>query len=87
LLGKAGYYIMDLSACIVDGTYKAALASANCALSAAQSIVNINALLLPYVVRLGIIAGKRLRGRLLFINNARLQRTGFHQRQSCHIRY
>jgi acetoin utilization deacetylase AcuC-like enzyme len=38
LLGKAGYYIMDLSACIVDGTYIAALASANCALSAAQFI-------------------------------------------------
>ena len=38
LLGKAGYYIMDLSACIVDGTYIAALASANCALSAARFI-------------------------------------------------
>ena len=38
LLGKAGYYLMDLSACIVAGTYQAALASANCALSAAEVI-------------------------------------------------
>ncbi|PWB74980.1 MAG: acetylpolyamine amidohydrolase, partial [Anaerolineales bacterium] len=38
LLGRAGYYMMDLSACIVDGTYEAALASANCALSAAQAV-------------------------------------------------
>lgn len=37
LLGRGGYYIMDLSACIVAGTYQAALASANCALSAAHS--------------------------------------------------
>ncbi|MDO8754090.1 MAG: hypothetical protein Q7J80_09385, partial [Anaerolineales bacterium] len=44
LLGKAGYYMMDLSACIVEATFKASLASANCALSAAEfissSIVN-----------------------------------------------
>src|SRR6185436_11962038 len=39
LLGRAGYYMMDLSACIVEGTYPAALASANCALSAAESVV------------------------------------------------
>jgi acetoin utilization deacetylase AcuC-like enzyme len=38
LLGKAGYYIMDLSACIVEATYEAALTSANCALSAAEFI-------------------------------------------------
>ena len=31
LLGRAGYHIMDLSACIVEGTYSAALASADCA--------------------------------------------------------
>jgi hypothetical protein len=34
LRGRGGYYMMDLSACIVAGTYKAALVSANCALSA-----------------------------------------------------
>jgi acetoin utilization deacetylase AcuC-like enzyme len=38
LLGRAGYHMMDLSAPIVAGTYAAALASANCALSAAQAI-------------------------------------------------
>jgi len=38
ILGRAGYYMMDLSACIVAGTYQAALASANCALSAAQVV-------------------------------------------------
>src|SRR5688572_17105856 len=40
LLGRAGYYMMDLSACIVEGTYQAALASANCALSAAQAVTS-----------------------------------------------
>lgn len=38
LLGRAGYHMMDLSAPIVAGTYAAALASANCALSAARVI-------------------------------------------------
>ncbi|GAB4486963.1 MAG: histone deacetylase family protein [Anaerolineales bacterium] len=38
LLGKAGYYMSDLSAPIVAGTFEAALASAHCALSAAQDI-------------------------------------------------
>ncbi len=38
LLGRAGYHMMDLSAVIVGGTYLAALASAYCALSAANSI-------------------------------------------------
>jgi acetoin utilization deacetylase AcuC-like enzyme len=38
LLGKAGYYISDLSAPLVAGTYAAALAAANCALSGAKSV-------------------------------------------------
>ena len=38
LLGRAGYYITDLSAPIVAGTYPAALASANCALSGAKEL-------------------------------------------------
>ena len=33
ILGSAGYYIQDLSAPIVIGTYSAAIAAANCALS------------------------------------------------------
>jgi acetoin utilization deacetylase AcuC-like enzyme len=38
LLGKAGYYMMDLSSPIVAGTYPAALAAAHCALSGAKSV-------------------------------------------------
>jgi acetoin utilization deacetylase AcuC-like enzyme len=38
ILGRAGYYMMDLSACIVEGTYQAVLTSANCALGAAQAV-------------------------------------------------
>ncbi len=40
LLGRAGYYMTDLSAPIVAGTYAAALASAACALSAAQTVTS-----------------------------------------------
>jgi acetoin utilization deacetylase AcuC-like enzyme len=40
ILGRAGYHMMDLSAGIVEGTYKAALASANCALSGAMWIAD-----------------------------------------------
>jgi acetoin utilization deacetylase AcuC-like enzyme len=40
ILGRAGYYIMDLSAVITDGTYDAARAAADCALSAAHAISN-----------------------------------------------
>ena len=38
VLGRAGYYIMDLSACIGKGTYEAARSSVNCALSGAKLI-------------------------------------------------
>lgn len=38
ILGRAGYYMMDLSAPITAGTYEAVLASANCALSGAKCI-------------------------------------------------
>jgi acetoin utilization deacetylase AcuC-like enzyme len=70
LLGRAGYYIMDLSACIVEGTYQAALASANCALSAAESVFggqhNAFGLCRPP----GHHAGKDYAGGYCFINNA-----------------
>ena len=71
LLGRAGYYIMDLSACIVEGTYSAALASANCALSAAQVVAadgkhSAFALCRPP----GHHAGKDYAGGYCFINNA-----------------
>jgi len=71
LLGRAGYYMMDLSACIVEGTYAAALASANCALSAAQAVAadgerSVFALCRPP----GHHAGKDYAGGYCFINNA-----------------
>jgi acetoin utilization deacetylase AcuC-like enzyme len=70
LLGRAGYHLMDLSACIVEGTYAAALASVNCALSAAQAVAgeerNAFALCRPP----GHHAGKDYAGGYCFINNA-----------------
>jgi acetoin utilization deacetylase AcuC-like enzyme len=70
LLGRAGYYMMDLSACIVDGTYKAALTSANCALSAAQSIVNGQRSAFALCRPPGHHAGKDYAAGYCFINNA-----------------
>jgi len=71
ILGRAGYYMMDLSACIVEGTYQAALSSANCALSAAQVVAEKGersafALCRPP----GHHAGKDYAGGYCFINNA-----------------
>ena len=70
LLGKAGYYMMDLSACIVEGTYKAALVSANCALSAASYVLNDNASAFALCRPPGHHAGKDYAGGYCFINNA-----------------
>ncbi|RJP49370.1 MAG: histone deacetylase family protein [Anaerolineaceae bacterium] len=70
LLGKAGYYIMDLSACIVEATYQVSLASANCALSAAdfslENSLNSFGLCRPP----GHHAGRDYAGGYCFINNA-----------------
>ena len=70
LLGRAGYYIMDLSACIVEGTYQAALASANCALSAAETVVNGEQTAFALCRPPGHHAGKDYAGGYCFINNA-----------------
>jgi acetoin utilization deacetylase AcuC-like enzyme len=70
LLGKAGYYIMDLSACIVEATYKAALASANCALSAASSSFTLQNSSFALCRPPGHHAGKDYAGGYCFINNA-----------------
>jgi acetoin utilization deacetylase AcuC-like enzyme len=70
LLGRAGYYLMDLSACIVDGTYKAALASANCALSTAQEVSNGARAAFALCRPPGHHAGKDYGGGYCFINNA-----------------
>jgi acetoin utilization deacetylase AcuC-like enzyme len=70
LLGRAGYHIMDLSACIVEGTYQAALASANCALSAAEAVVNGARAAFALCRPPGHHAGKDYAGGYCFINNA-----------------
>ncbi|MBK9927888.1 MAG: histone deacetylase family protein [Anaerolineales bacterium] len=70
LLGRAGYYMMDLSACIVEGTYQAALASANCALSAAQAVIQGERATFALCRPPGHHAGKDYAGGYCFINNA-----------------
>ena len=70
LLGRAGYYIMDLSACIVEGTYAAALASANCALHAAEAVANGAQVAFALCRPPGHHAGKDYAGGYCFINNA-----------------
>jgi len=70
LLGRAGYHMMDLSACIVEGTYAAALASANCALSAAEAVSNGERSAFALCRPPGHHAGKDYAGGYCFINNA-----------------
>jgi acetoin utilization deacetylase AcuC-like enzyme len=70
LLGRAGYYMMDLSACIVEGTYEAALASANCALSAAESVASGARSAFALCRPPGHHAGRDYAGGYCFINNA-----------------
>jgi acetoin utilization deacetylase AcuC-like enzyme len=69
LLGKAGYYIMDLSACIVEATYEAALTSANCALSAADSAFSNQNSAFGLCRPPGHHAGRDYAGGYCFINN------------------
>lgn len=70
LLGRAGYYMMDLSACIVDGTYEAALAAANCALSAAEAVAHGERAAFALCRPPGHHAGKDYAGGYCFLNNA-----------------
>ena len=70
LHGRGGYYIMDLSACIVEGTYKASLASANCALNAAYSSFILHNSSFALCRPPGHDAGKDYAGGYCFINNA-----------------
>ncbi|MBI5824201.1 MAG: histone deacetylase family protein [Chloroflexi bacterium] len=70
LLGKGGYYLMDLSACIVEHTYKAALASANCALTAASSSFILHNSSFALCRPPGHHAGKDYAAGYCFINNA-----------------
>jgi acetoin utilization deacetylase AcuC-like enzyme len=61
---------MDLSACIVEGTYQAALASANCALSAAELVSSGERISFALCRPPGHHAGKDYAGGYCFINNA-----------------
>lgn len=70
LLGRAGYYMMDLSACIVEGTYEASLASVNSALSAAEAVSNGERAAFALCRPPGHHAGKDYAGGYCFINNA-----------------
>ncbi|GAB4544032.1 MAG: histone deacetylase family protein [Anaerolineales bacterium] len=70
LLAKGGYYLMDLSACIVQGTYRAALGSANCALSAAEFAANENARAFALCRPPGHHAGRDYAAGYCFLNNA-----------------
>ena len=70
LLGRAGYYMMDLSACIVEGTYAAALASANCALSVAEIVASGERCAFALCRPPGHHAGRDYAGGYCFINNA-----------------
>ncbi|MFZ5820704.1 MAG: histone deacetylase family protein [Chloroflexota bacterium] len=70
LLGRAGYYMNDLSAPILAGTYRAALASANCALSGARAIAGGERAAFALCRPPGHHAGKANCGGYCYLNNA-----------------
>jgi acetoin utilization deacetylase AcuC-like enzyme len=75
ILGKAGFFLLDLSVPVVEGTYAAVLASANCALSAAQAIAPISSSSIPHSSFAlcrppGHHAGRDIAGGYCFLNNA-----------------
>ena len=70
LLGRAGYHIFDLYAPIMDGTYRAALGSANCALSGAKAIVEGERSAFALCRPPGHHAGKSFCGGYCYLNNA-----------------
>lgn len=70
LLGRAGYYMMDLSAPILAGTYAAALAAANCALSGAKAITGGERAAFALCRPPGHHAGKANCGGYCYLNNA-----------------
>jgi acetoin utilization deacetylase AcuC-like enzyme len=74
ILGKAGFFLLDLSVPVVEGTFLAALSSANCALSAAEFIAPSPFPRLPSAFALcrppGHHAGRDIAGGYCFLNNA-----------------
>lgn len=70
VLGKAGYYMMDLSAPIGAETYQAALQSANCALSGAAALVSGERSSFALCRPPGHHAGKTNCGGYCYLNNS-----------------
>jgi acetoin utilization deacetylase AcuC-like enzyme len=74
ILGKAGFFLLDLSVPIVEGTYAAAIASAKCALSAAEkissSILHDPSSAFALCRPPGHHAGHEIAGGYCFLNNA-----------------
>jgi len=70
VLGRAGYYTFDLSAPIMDGTYRAALGSANCALGGAKAIVDGERSTFALCRPPGHHAGRSFSGGYCYLNNA-----------------
>jgi acetoin utilization deacetylase AcuC-like enzyme len=70
LLGRAGYHMFDLSAPIMDGTYRAALGSANCALGGAKAITEGEKSAFALCRPPGHHAGKSYCGGYCYLNNA-----------------
>jgi acetoin utilization deacetylase AcuC-like enzyme len=83
ILGKAGFFLLDLSVPVVEGTYSAALSSANCAISAAQETLSSSTAdatppsgfrIPPSAFALcrppGHHAGREIAGGYCFLNNA-----------------
>ncbi len=70
LLGRAGYYMMDLSAPIVEGTYRAARASVDCALSAAAQVASGQRAAFSLSRPPGHHAGRSNCGGYCYFNNA-----------------
>jgi acetoin utilization deacetylase AcuC-like enzyme len=70
--GKMGYYCFDASTPIVEGTWEAALAAAQCALTAAAHVVEGDASAYALCRPPGHHAGHSVYGGYCFLNNAAL---------------
>jgi acetoin utilization deacetylase AcuC-like enzyme len=70
ILGRAGYHMFDLSAPIIAGTYRAALASVNCALSGAKAIAEGETAAFALCRPPGHHAGRSFCGGYCYLNNA-----------------
>jgi acetoin utilization deacetylase AcuC-like enzyme len=70
VLGRAGYYMMDLSAPVAAGTYRAAIWAAACAANAARTVVESRESSFALCRPPGHHAGKANCGGYCYINNA-----------------